>query len=214
MALLGVAYRFDSEDTRNSPTLSLARHLLEKGCRTRLHDPYVKPDDQNLERSGLTDYFSRDLAASVADAEILYFCTGHGVYQRGLGEILGLAPRATGVLDGANLYQPSEFAARQIGYAGIGRGRTPPTGEFVDFVAASFRAMETGVANELDVIIAFLNDRYAGDDFNRVRLDEVRRLAATCVTGCAIANTGTVTRAPEYRGFATTLARCAAAAGT
>jgi UDP-N-acetyl-D-mannosaminuronic acid dehydrogenase len=212
VALLGVAYRFDSEDTRNSPTLSLARHLLEKGCRIRLHDAYVKPDDQNLERSGLTGYFTRDLAAGVADAEILYFCTGHGVYQRGLGEILALAPQATGVVDGANLYRPADFAARGVGYAGIGRGRQAPPAGFVDFVTASFRAVETGVANELAGILDFLNERYAEGDFNRVWLEEVRRLAATCVTGCAIASTGPVTKAPEHRGFSTLLARCAAVA--
>jgi UDP-N-acetyl-D-mannosaminuronic acid dehydrogenase len=212
VALLGVAYRFDSEDTRNSPTLSLARHLLAKNCRVRLHDPYVKADDQNLERSGLASCFSRDLAASVADAEILYFCTGHGVYKSGLSEILGLAPQATGVVDGANLYRPSDFAGLNIGYAGIGRGRNAPSSEFVDFVTESFQTMETGVANELAGILGFLNERYADSVFNKVALDEVRRLAATCVTGCAIASARTVATTPEYRGFSTTLARCALAA--
>ena len=33
VALLGVAYRFDSEDTRNSPTLALARRLEARGDR-------------------------------------------------------------------------------------------------------------------------------------------------------------------------------------
>jgi UDP-N-acetyl-D-mannosaminuronic acid dehydrogenase len=212
VALLGVAYRFDSEDTRNSPTLSLARHLLEKNCHIRLHDPYVKSDDQNLERSGLTSYFSRELAASVADAEILYFCTGHGGYQRGLQEILALAPQAKAVIDGANLYRPADFAGRSIGYAGIGRGRHAPSDDFVDFVTASFRTMETGVANELAGIVDFLNDRYADSDFNKIALSEVRRLAGTCVTGCAIANTGALARVPQYGGFSTTLARCAVAA--
>ena len=212
VALLGVAYRFDSEDTRNSPTLSLARHLLEKNCRISLHDPYVKADDQNLERSGLTSYFSRDLAASIADAEILYFCTGHGEYQRGLEKILQLAPQAKVIIDGANLYRHADVAGLSIGYTGIGRGRKDPPSEFIDFVTASFRSMETGAANELDGVIDFLNGRYADSIFNRVALAEVRRLAGTCVTGCAIADTGAVTRAPEYRGFTTMLARCAAAA--
>ena len=48
VALLGTAYRFNSEDTRNSPTLTLARQLLDRGCQVVLHDPYVKGDDQNL----------------------------------------------------------------------------------------------------------------------------------------------------------------------
>ena len=111
MALLGVAYRFDSEDTRNSPTLYLARHLLAKGCRITLHDPYVKPDDQNLERFGLTGHFTRDLGAALADAEILFFCTGHGAYKDGLRRDSGGWRRGRrAVVDGANLYRPRHFA--------------------------------------------------------------------------------------------------------
>jgi hypothetical protein len=34
--------------------------------------------------------------------------------------------------------------------------------------------------------VEFLNDGYAADTFNRVSFAEVRRLAATCVTGCSI----------------------------
>ena len=96
VALLGVAYRFDSEDTRNSPTLYLAKHLLAKGCQVTLHDPYVKLDDQNLERFGLTAHFTRDLGRAVADAEVLFFCTGHAAYKDGLEAILAAAIERAG----------------------------------------------------------------------------------------------------------------------
>jgi len=212
VALLGVAYRFDSEDTRNSPTLYLAKHLLGKGCRITMHDPYVKGDDQNLERFGLTEYFTRDLGAALADADVLFFCTGHGAYKDGLDGILAAAPRATAVVDGANLYRGGQFAGRKVGYAGIGRGTKPPAAGFVQFVEQSFRAMERGVANEVQGLIGFLNQRYAAGAFNEVTLDEVRRLGATCVTGCDIAATGPVARVPVFNGFSTRLAACASAA--
>ncbi len=61
VALLGAAYRFNSEDTRNSPTLALAQILMARGCRITIHDPYVKPDDQNLQTFGLTDWFTNDV---------------------------------------------------------------------------------------------------------------------------------------------------------
>lgn len=210
VALLGAAYRFDSEDTRNSPTLSLAELLLKKGCKIKIHDPYVKPDDQNLERRGLTPYFTNDLAEAVGDAEILYFCTGHGVYKTGLEGILKQAPRAVGVVDGANLYHQADFAGKKVGFTGIGRGRGAPPAAFVDFVEASFRAMERGTANEVQSLIEFLNGRYADGDFNKVSLDVVRKLGGTCVTGCEIAQTGKVASAPAYTGFTTHLAACAA----
>lgn len=214
VALLGTAYRFDAEDTRNSPTLPLAQLLLDKGCEITIHDPYVKPDDQNLERTGLARYFTNDLASAVADAEILYFCTGHGVYKTGLEEILGQAPKAVGVVDGANLYRHSQFQDGKVGYTGIGRGRQPAPAGFVEFVESSFRVIERGTANEVQALIEFLNGRYADSDFNKVSLDTVRELGATCVTGCEIASTGKIEEAPSFDGFTTHLAACAAAASS
>jgi UDP-N-acetyl-D-mannosaminuronic acid dehydrogenase len=210
VALLGTAYRFDSEDTRNSPTLSLAKLLLSKGCKITIHDPYVKGDDQNLARAELTSYFTNDLGKAVADADVLYFCTGHGVYKNGLKDILKLATKAVGVVDGANLYRHADFAGGKVGYTGIGRGRKPAPAGFVEFVEASFRAMERGTANEVQGIADFLNARYASSEFNKVQLDVVRKLGATCVTGCEIAATGKVEAAPSFNGFTTHLASCAA----
>lgn len=211
VALLGTAYRFDSEDTRNSPTLSLGQLLLRQGCTVRIHDPYVKPDDQNLERFGLTEHFTNDLASAVGGAEVLFFCTGHQVYKDGLPEIMKLAPKAALVVDGANLYRHGDFAGRKARYCGIGRGRRQPPAEFIDFAERSFRVVEHGLANELDALIRFLNERYAASEFNRVQLSEVRRLAATCVTGCEIAEPKPGLKAPELSGFRLRLADCAAA---
>ncbi len=191
VALMGVAYRFDSEDTRNSPTLSLAKLLLAQGCRVRLHDPYVKPDDQNLRRFGLDAHFTSDAGQALEDAEVVFFCTGHAVYRDGRQALLARARRAVGVVDGANLFRASDFAGG-LRYTGIGRGTTPPAPVLVEVVERAFRAMERGVANEVAALAEFLNARYASGDFNRVRFDEVRRLADTCPTGCAIAASGPV----------------------
>jgi UDP-N-acetyl-D-mannosaminuronic acid dehydrogenase len=187
VALLGTAYRFNSEDTRNSPTLPLARLLMNAGSRVRLHDPYVKADDQNLQKAAVTDCFTRDLADAVADAEVLIMCTGHRDY-RGAGRdaMLGAAPRATAVIDGCNLYHRDEIPAA-VQYTGIGRGHQAPAPAFVDYVTRGFHAVERGLAREVDQLATFLNGRYAANDpFNQVQFTEVRRLAATCVTGCAI----------------------------
>ena len=39
VTLLGTAYRFDSEDTRNSPTLTLARLLIDRGAKVTRPTP-------------------------------------------------------------------------------------------------------------------------------------------------------------------------------
>ncbi len=187
IALLGTAYRFDSEDTRNSPTLSLARQLIDHGCEVVLHDPYVKPDDQNLRATGLTDYFTNNLSTAVYEADILFFCVGHSVYLDGLDELVALAGRASAVFDGANLYQANQVAALGLAYAGIGRGTAKPDENLIATTIQNFSELEQGVAIELAGLIDFLNSQYAPDEFNQVSFEEMRALAGSCVTGCAIA---------------------------
>lgn len=187
VALLGVAYRFDSDDTRNSPTLALVQLLQQRGATVVMHDPYVAPTDQNLRQSGTTGIFTQNLDQAMANADLVVLCTGHTVYSDGLEEILANRGRLRTVVDACNLTRRQAVESAGLTYTGIGRGRNTPADGLVKQVLAGFRALECGVANELDELITFLNDRYASDDFSRVHLDEVRRLAGTCVTGCDIA---------------------------
>lgn len=211
VALLGTAYRFNSEDTRNSPTLYLAKLLQAHGATVTLHDPYVYPTDANLRKFDLAAHFTRDLAEAVKDADVLIFCTGHKVYLDGRTELLALAPKATAVVDACNLFKAADFAGSGVGYAGIGRGRTAPSEALVRFVTAGFRAMETGLGNEVDGLVEFLNERYADGEFNKVLFTEVQRIAGTCVTGCVIADTGTVEALAPFEGFLPRLVLHAAA---
>lgn len=71
IALLGVAYRFNSEDTRNSPTLVLANYLRDYGITYVMHDPYVKKDDQNLRRFKQQDHFTNNMEDALMDADFV-----------------------------------------------------------------------------------------------------------------------------------------------
>ncbi len=198
VALLGVAYRGDSEDTRNSPTLALARVLRARGATVVLHDPFVRPDDQNLRRAGFDGAFTQDLAAAVQDADLLMLCAPHQIYARQLSEPLSQARRATGLFDGCNLVPKDRRATLGMAYAGLGRGRAVPPDALCKEVATDFRIVEVGVARELRRLTTALNEAYADSAFNRADFAEIRRLAATCSTGCAIADP----EAPAYEALA------------
>lgn len=210
VALLGTAYRFNSEDTRNSPTLVLGRLLAGHGAQVSVHDPYVYPHDQNLDKSGLAPCFSRDLATALKGAEIVILCTGHREYMERQDDIFALATECKGVVDACNLWRAGSVATRGVGYTGIGRGTRAPSAALVAAVAAGFRAVETGVANEVDRLCRFLNERYAADGFNRVQFADVQRIAGTCVTGCRIVDAGPVGTPPTAGGFRSRMAAIAA----
>jgi UDP-N-acetyl-D-mannosaminuronic acid dehydrogenase len=208
LTLLGTAYRFNSEDTRNSPTLPLAKLLIEKGCSVMVHDPFVKSDDQKLIKFKLQKYFTRDIEKALSEAEVAIFCTAHRVYSQEREAMLKSATRLKGVFDGCNLFRKSDFNSN-IGFAGIGRGSGAPDDAFIEFVHDGFRSMECGVANEVAAFVDFANEHFAEDDFNKVDFKEVQRIAGTCVTGCDIVDPGPIDDLPEYKGFIPRLVRCA-----
>lgn len=193
VALLGAAYRGNSEDTRNSPTLAFAKLLRTRGVAVTVHDPYVYAHDANLRHYGFTDAFTRDLAAAVKDAEVVVLCTPHKVYSDGWDELRAMAPALRHVVDACNLLRPEQVTAHGLGYVGIGRGRRAPDTALVEHVFQGFEAVERGVANEVNQLCEFLNQRYAATEFNRVKFTEVQRIAGTCPTGCAIVDAGQVT---------------------
>jgi len=208
IALLGVAYRFNSEDTRNSPTLQLANYLRDNKIDYMMHDPYVKFDDQNILKYNQQDYLTQDLNKVLQDAEIIILGTAHKEYHDKIDQIIS-GKKLTGIMDACNIYNRKSFINSNVIYTGIGRGSNEPDQSFVDFVYNSFRTMETGLANELNNLISFYNENYAFDTYNKVKFLDVQRLAKTCSTGCEIADPGKIDHVPTYKGFSSLLAKIA-----
>jgi UDP-N-acetyl-D-mannosaminuronic acid dehydrogenase len=75
IALLGLAYKADVDDLRESPALEVAELLARQGFRLRLHDAYARqlPDGTPLER---------DLEHTLAGADLLVILTDHEPYRK------------------------------------------------------------------------------------------------------------------------------------
>lgn len=75
--LLGVTYKPDIADQRESPAVPVAEVLREKKARLSFHDPHVEQwqlDSESLERVP-------DLDAAVAEADIVVVLQPHGAYD-------------------------------------------------------------------------------------------------------------------------------------
>lgn len=200
IALLGVAYRFNSEDTRNSPTLALANYLRDNKVEYIMHDPYVKADDQNLLKYNQQDYCTQNINKALESADIIFMCTAHKEYMDKF-DVITASKKVTGVMDACNIYNSRQFEGKSIQYTGIGRGINEPEPAFINFVYESFRAMEKGLSHELVGLINFYNTNYAYDEYNKVKFADVQRLAKTCSTGCEIADADIIENIPTYEGF-------------
>jgi UDP-N-acetyl-D-glucosamine dehydrogenase len=75
--VLGVAYKPDIDDLRESPALDVIGLLRQKGANIQYHDPYIptfKEDDQTLESVS-------DLIAAVRAADCVVIITDHSDYD-------------------------------------------------------------------------------------------------------------------------------------
>jgi len=205
IALLGVAYRFNSEDTRNSPTLVLANYLRENNVNYIMHDPYVKKEDQNVLKFKQQDHLTHDLNKALEFADFVFICSAHKEYIDHFDQIESKA-NIKGIMDASNSYNRQQFINNPEKYAGIGKGTKNPDDDFVQFVYESFRGMEKGLGYELLGLINFYNENYAFDEFNKVKFTDIQRLAKTCSTGCEIADPEPIEKVPVYNDFSSVLA--------
>lgn len=204
IALLGVAYRFNSEDTRNSPTLVLANYLRKNNVDYIMHDPYVKEDDQNLLKFKQQDHLTHDLNKALEFADYVFICSAHKEYIDHF-ETITSKKNIKGIMDASNIFNRKQFENTPERYAGIGKGVKEPDNDFIEFVYESFRAMEKGLGHELLGLINFYNKNYAFDEYNKVKFEDAQRLAKTCSTGCEIANPEPIEKVPVYNGFSSVL---------
>ena len=206
IALMGAAYRANSEDTRNSPTFELAKQLLNKNCTIKIHDPYVKETDQNLLKYNLQNYFTNDISYSIEDADFIIFCAAHQLYKEHENLFIQ-KENLIGIFDGCNLFDKNTFKESKFKYSGIGRGNTKPDNYFVEFVFESFRIVEKGFANEINDLVDFYNFKYANKGFDFIEFDTVQKLAVSCTTGCELVSPDNINTMPEYKGYSSRLAK-------
>ena len=113
VAVLGIAYKGNVSDPRESPGYEILLRLREKGADAVAHDPYV------VEYMGIRPEKALEDAVKGADAVVLV--TGHDVYRRADWEKLaGLAKEAAVFVD-TRYILPESIAGHKVRKLGVGR---------------------------------------------------------------------------------------------
>ena len=118
IAVLGLAFKPETDDMREAPALGLIRSLLEDGAKVTAYDPAAKTEAMKL----LPDIvYAEDEYAAVKGADALVFVTEWNQF-RALDLIrvrdLMNTPK---VADLRNIYEPEDM--REIGFEYVGVGR-------------------------------------------------------------------------------------------
>lgn len=114
IAVLGFAYREDTDDVRNTPAIPIIRELRRRGADVVIHDPYARTE------RGYT--ISRDLGATVKGTDAIVIVTAHTAYRKLDLKKLGRRMRRRVLVDGRNVFRGPEVLAARFVYRGIGKG--------------------------------------------------------------------------------------------
>ena len=118
IAVLGLAFKANTDDTRFSPAITLIRHLLDQGARIKAYDP------QAMERakSIVPDIEYAESAYDAAEsAEALIIATEWDEFRKLDWNKLHDAMLRPLILDARNLLSPKDMRARGFEYQCFGR---------------------------------------------------------------------------------------------
>lgn len=109
VSLLGLAYKRDVPDLRESPALVIREELMARGALVQTFDPFVKQESTSTSVLGALDG---------ADAALI--ATDHSLFRTLPPEVFGSAGIRV-VVDGRNCLDKDAYLAAGIAYRGIGR---------------------------------------------------------------------------------------------
>jgi UDPglucose 6-dehydrogenase len=120
VALLGLAFKPDTDDLREAPSLVLASRLLAEGAEVRAWDP-VADTGPLLQGVTLCD----SVLDTVADADAAVIVTEWHELRGLASEDVRQAMRRPLIVDGRNLLDPEQARSAGFTYEGIGRAASP-----------------------------------------------------------------------------------------
>jgi UDPglucose 6-dehydrogenase len=119
VGLWGLAFKAETDDMRESPTIPLIEGLLGAGARVQTHDP--KATDSARSIFGDRVMYAADPYSAAHGADALIVMTEWLVYRNPDFERVRKLVRRPLLIDGRNLYDPERMAALGFEYHGIGR---------------------------------------------------------------------------------------------
>lgn len=118
IGVLGLSFKADTDDMRESPSIDIIRSLQEQGAAVQAFDP-VAMEASRASLEGVTYCADPYKAADGADALLLI--TAWNEFKQLDVKRLREAMRGSVFVDGRNIYDPIEMRDAGFTYAGVGR---------------------------------------------------------------------------------------------
>ncbi len=110
IAVLGLAYKPNIDDCRESPAFEIVKELEELGADVYTYDPHVK----NLSKA-------KTIEEAVVDSQVVVLATAHDEFKRIITPEFLIQHNTSAIVDGQNCLSEQEFIDAGIMYQGIGK---------------------------------------------------------------------------------------------
>ena len=118
IAVLGLAFKPETDDMRDAPSVEIIRGLVERGAKVSAYDPVAQKEAEKL----LPEIeYADDEYAAAEGADVLVFMTEWNQFRAlDMDRIRGLM-RVPRIADLRNIYEPADMREMGFQYAGVGR---------------------------------------------------------------------------------------------
>ncbi|MBV8818851.1 MAG: UDP-glucose/GDP-mannose dehydrogenase family protein, partial [Acidobacteriaceae bacterium] len=120
VGLLGLAFKPNTDDLREAPAIDIARKLIDRGCKVKVHDP-VALDRFKSEHPSMQVVICDDAKGVFDESDALVLVTEWHQYRELPWEDLVTRMRSPIILDGRHVLDKTRltrFGYRYIGIAG------------------------------------------------------------------------------------------------
>ena len=119
IALWGLAFKPETDDMREAPSLILIDKLLNAGCKVRVYDPAAMTECRR--RIGDSVCYATDMYDAALDADALMLVTEWKEFRLPSWAVIKKTMRTPVLLDGRNIYEKKEIEELGFTYHCIGK---------------------------------------------------------------------------------------------
>lgn len=119
IAVLGLAFKANTDDLRNAPSIDLIRALIQEGARVKVYDPKAMDKAKKFLKDVV---FCKDLYQAAGSADCLIVATEWNEFKEMDFARLKKALKRPLVVDARNIYEPALLRKQGFTYVGVGRG--------------------------------------------------------------------------------------------
>ena len=119
LAVLGLAFKPETDDMRDAPALSILPELIDNGARIHAHDPHAMPEAKTLLPESVL-YFD-EVYAALAGADAAVLMTEWNAYRGMDLDRVKKTMRGNVFIDLRNVYEPELMRGAGFDYVCVGR---------------------------------------------------------------------------------------------